>query len=99
MDSKTAWAEVEAQGPIEPGTPGWWQVWGATVHHARPGDLILCRDGDIDKVVPTYVRDLFRSKAHPVRVGIVTDDDKEVTIGALAPMVLLRRGTHHTLAD
>jgi hypothetical protein len=96
MDSQEAWAQVEAQGTIAPGTDGWWKVWGATWSHVRAGDLVLTKvDGE---ATPTLVADLFEAKAAPARVGIVTDDEQRVTFGALCPLVLLRRGTHNTLA-
>lgn len=96
LTSTAAWGQVEAQGRLKPGEAGWWEVWGATVHDARPGDLILAKvDGEI---LPTLVIDLFPAKADPVRVGIVTDHGERVTFGALNRIVLLRPGTKHTLA-
>lgn len=97
MNSHEAWQQVEDQGTLQPGESGWWKVWGANANHIRPGDLVLAKHGD--EVVPTYVAELFPAKAAPMRVGVVTDNDERLTFGVLAPIVLLRQGTHNTLAD
>lgn len=97
MNSQQAWSEAQDQGVLKPGEPGWWQVWGANPHSIRAGDLVLSLVDD--EMVPTYVADLFPSKAAPMRVGVVTDNGERVTFGALSKIVLLRRGTHNMLAD
>lgn len=95
MDSTQALAQLEAQGTLKPGEEGWWKVWGAKIHDARKGDLILSNvDGE---VVPTLVEDTFKAKAYPMRAGIVCDGAR-CTFGALSTIVLLRRGTKNTLA-
>lgn len=96
-DASTAIAELEAQDRLEPGTPGWWKVWGATPRDIRSGDIIMHKDGD--QVVTEYVEDTFTAKAAPLRIGYVINDGQRFTLGALTPIVLLRKGTHNTLSD
>lgn len=90
-------AAFEAQEQLQPGTEGWWKVWGAKAHHIRPGDLVLSKKDD-GEVEYTLVFDLFPSKAAPLRVGVVTDDGKQYTFGALQPIIVLRWTDHNTLA-
>lgn len=92
-EAQAAW---EAQERLQPGTPGFWKVWGASVHHVRPGDLVLSKVGD--EVQVDLVQDLFPAKAAPCRVGFVVDGER-VTIGALVPVIVLRWGTKNTLAS
>lgn len=88
-------AAFEAQGVLEPGTEGWWKVWGAQVHHVQAGDLVgSLVDGEMDWFL---VEELFEAKAAPLRQGFVTDGER-TTLGVLCPIVLLRRGTHNVLA-
>ena len=99
METKTTdevKAEVDAQPVLEPGTEGWWRVWGASPHSIEPGDYVLCKDGDgVDEF---YVQSTYKPKSYPMTFGIVVDG-REMTIGALAgPLVILRRGTKNTLA-
>jgi hypothetical protein len=93
----SAVTEFETQGKLEAGTEGWWQVWGASPHHIKGGDIILTK-GSGDDIDTLYVEDTFTAKAAPMRVGIVINGNKE-TLGALCPIILLRRGTHNTLAE
>lgn len=84
---------IEAQGRLEPGQPGYWKVWGASAHNIRPGDVVLLDpDGDFE-----LVDDVFTAKAAPIRVGLVIRGER-TTIGALCPVIVLRQGTHNTLA-
>jgi hypothetical protein len=95
VETATAVAEFEAQGVLQPGDEGWWKVWGAGTRHIRPGDIVMHKcDGE---VLTEYVTDTFTAKAAPLRVGVVIGGER-VTLGALVPIVLLRRGTRNTLA-
>lgn len=90
----TAIDELEAQPVLQPGESGWWKVWGAQPRHIQAGDIIL-----LDPVGDWIeVKGLFPSKAAPVRVGLIDANDAMFTIGALCPIVLMRRGTHNMLA-
>lgn len=93
MTSIEAVAEFEVQGRISPGTEGWWQVWGATPQHIRPGDLVLVQG----EKGWTLILDTFTAKAAPLRVGLV-DESGKWTLGALCPVAVVRKGTHNTLA-
>lgn len=90
-------AAFEAQDRLEPGTPGYWKVWGAKVRHIRTGDILLSKDGD--KVVTDYITGTFESKAAPVRVGLLDAEGNKFTLGALTPVVIVRWATHHILAN
>lgn len=89
----TAVAEFEAQPALQPGAAGWWRVWGAKPHHVRAGDIVITRGER-----PVFVTDTFTAKAAPMRQGLVDQDGERFTLGALCPIVLVRPGTHNTLA-
>jgi len=86
--------EVKAQGILKPGDYGWWKVWGAQPKDIQPGDVVMVK-GDEDW---TEITGLFLSNAHPVRLGFWGEGGNRFTIGALCPVVVLRRGTHNMLA-
>lgn len=86
----------EGQGEIAPGTQGYWKVWGARPCDIRTGDLIMTKDGD--DVRYDLILDRFAAKAAPIRQGLVNAEGEQFTLGALTPVIVLRPGTHHTLA-
>jgi hypothetical protein len=92
ITSAEALRQVEAQGVLQPGTEGWWKVWGARVSDIRPGDLVLSGGDNADLIEGT-----FEAKAAPVRVGFIADGER-FTLGALVPVIVLRRSTHNLLA-
>jgi hypothetical protein len=85
-------AVVFAQPAKEPGTPGWWRVWGASVQDILPGDFVFTKD-DQDGFLVT---ETFVAKSI-VKRGIVVDGERQ-TIGLGCPIYLLRQGTHNTLS-
>ena len=91
--SQAAWDEFDAQGPIPPGTPGWWRVWAGNVSRIRPGDLVMCKTAE-DLAEAFLVEDVNR--ANPLRLGILVEGTWQ-SIGLLCPIVLLRQGTRNTL--
>ena len=97
MNSAEALAQFEAQGTLQPGEEGWWKVWGANVHSVRKGDLVLSTSSVTGKVVADLVEDTFVSKSYPMRGGLIADG-KEFTLGALTNIIVVRWGTHNTLA-
>jgi hypothetical protein len=95
MDSVTARTQWASQGALQPGTQGWWEVWGASPRHIKPGDLLV--DIEDGETCVSYIQDTYIPKNSPLRVGLVIDDAR-VNIGALCPIVLLRQGSHNFLA-
>lgn len=94
LRSATTVALLERMGQLQPGEPGLWKVWGARVADIRPGDVVLDDPaGDFFEVEA-----LFEAKAAPLRVGIVVAGERQ-TLGAMCPVIVLRWGTGHTLAD
>lgn len=90
--------EFEAQDRLQPGQAGWWKVWGARVSDIRIGDIVMCKNGSDGSVMTDYVAGTFTSKAAPLRRGFFDHDGEIFTIGVMAPVVLVRFGTHNTLA-
>ena len=94
--SEEAWTTFSLQGAIAPGTTGWWKLWGASVRDIRTGDLVLVKAGEAQEVI--LVDGTFTAKAAPLRLGFRAGGE-EFTLGALNPVVVLRHGTGHKLAD
>jgi hypothetical protein len=88
--------EFENQPVLAPGEVGWRKVWGANVSHIRAGDIVLTRSGDA--VETSYVADTFESKSAPMRRGFVDGGGKRFTLGAMNAVIVVRKGTHNTLA-
>jgi hypothetical protein len=90
-------ALFEAQERLEPGTPGYWKIWGASVRHIIPGDIVLMKDGDT--TITEFITGTFTAKAAPMRFGLVDAKGEKFTLGALTPVIVVRWGTHNTLAN
>jgi hypothetical protein len=88
---------VKTMPAKQPGTEGFWEVWGARPHHLRPGDILVSKVRGTDEVEIDFVADLFPAKS-PARQGFVNQDAEQFTVGILSPVVILRWGTHGTLA-
>jgi hypothetical protein len=84
----------DAKGRLQPGEPGWWQVWGASVQDIEPGDAVVEAGTGGEWF---YVQDVFQSNSPWLRLGIVVDGERQ-TIGIACPIGLMRRGTKNTLA-
>jgi hypothetical protein len=96
---------LDEQGRLEPGTEGWWRVWGASARDIRPGDLVMTgwrnSDGSSGHGEHTAgepapwgdLRDSCRVRFTDAVTGEL------FSVGMLQPMALLRRGTHNTLSD
>jgi hypothetical protein len=93
---------LAAQGTIKPGTDGWWQVFGARAQDIHPGDMVLIKDAD-NNFAEYQVQALTpRGEGHlmdVVRPRFLATDGTHFTVGALQACSVLRRGTHHILAD
>lgn len=81
---------------LAPGTEGFWKVWGARVSSIREGDLVLI-PGDEGSSF-SLITGTFAAKAAPMRRGLIDPEHGEFTLGALCPVIVLRWGTHNTLA-
>jgi hypothetical protein len=95
-DPAAAIAHFESQGALPPGTPGYWKVWGAKASHVRTGDIILSKSGDATHT--DYVSGTFESKSAPMRRGFLDADGNQFTVGALAPIIVMRWSDHNLLA-
>lgn len=84
-------AEFEAQGAIDPGTEGWWRVWGAQPRHIRPGDLVVDADG-------WFLVTEAGPSTNGLQFGVVTAEGERFWFGLLHRVNVVRRGTKNTLA-
>jgi hypothetical protein len=98
MTSEEAWRQAEAQGELKPGEQGWWKVWGARIIDVRAGDLLLVKDANTGEVVADLVSEIRPAGGWAGMRLLYTSDGVDRSIGALAPFVLLRQGTHNMLA-
>lgn len=90
-------AEFLCQSTLQPGEEGWWRVWGASARDIRAGDIVCTKDSS-DYPDVAFVEETFTARSHPIRVGIVVEGQRQ-TLGALVPILLVRKGTHNTLSD
>jgi hypothetical protein len=84
-----------ANGAMQPGTPGLWQVWGARAHNIRVGDFVMAKWADSGEITEHEVISL---ENWPMGVQVFDSNGAHIYIGGLQPIVLMRPGTHHTLA-
>jgi len=99
--------DQERAGGVEPGTEGYWQVWGACARDIRPGDLVLCgwKDRDNPDIIHhaeyevTEMASFDAPTMNTIRVGFITTTGRFASVGMLQPVALVRRGTHHVLGD
>jgi hypothetical protein len=88
----------ETQGRLEPGTEGFWTVWGARAWDMKAGDILLSKVADTDEVEVDYIAETFKAKS-PVRQGFVNQDGKRLTVGVGAPIIIVRWDTRGRLAE
>lgn len=87
--------EFEAQPELAPGDEGWWKVWGASTADVRVGDIVIC---EFDGV--TYTKEIVQDRGDQIVGRQLTDaEGNKFMLGALQPIVLVRKGTQNTLAD
>lgn len=89
---------------LEPGSPGYWRVYGARADDIRPGDLVMsgwADDDGIKRHAEYDVVDLapWGDLRDSLRVRFLTTTGQHASVGRMQPMALLRQGTHGTLAD
>lgn len=88
-------AQLNAESRLQPGDEGWWQVWGSSVGDICPGDIVLTRNGEDYEAL--FIEDRFEAKS-VARLGIIVGGQQQ-TLGRLTGIVLMRRGTKHTLSN
>jgi hypothetical protein len=115
MSTPRAIEIIAAQPALQPGTEGYWKVWGASVRDITPGDLVILKysDGEVcEYEVSAYVprvergntvSDDLAARGH-TGGGIHYDqlrptDGELFTVGALQRIVLLRKSTHNILSE
>ena len=95
--------QLAAQGDLQPGEEGYWQVWGARVGDIKPGDLVMLKYSDAPEPSEYQVAEAApRGDGHlmdTVRPRFLATSGELFTVGALQPIVVLRKGTRHTLAE
>jgi hypothetical protein len=92
--------------PLEPGTPGYWKVWGAMGRDIQPGDLVMVKYRDTEEILEFEVQD-FKPYPNDSLIGTLRDrflatDGRVFSVGKMHShhaIVVFRKGTHNTLAD
>lgn len=100
---------LDAQGELEPGTEGWWKVWGASVTDIRAGDLVMAirpaYKGRPAEILEFEITDAITpdggmaDQCAPRFKTTRPEPHDVIRLGMLMRVAVLRRGTHHTLAD
>jgi hypothetical protein len=99
-------ASQQETGKLQPGDPGYWQVWGARAADIRPGDLVMMARGEGDarqfyefqcaECLPTRPDHLIGDTCQP---RFRTTDGRVLGVGMVQRIKIVRYGTHNTLAD
>lgn len=90
---------------LHPGQEGYWQVYGARAIDIRPGDLVMSGWKDDDGVIHhaeyevTEMTPFNAPSMNSIRVGFTASTGLFGSVGMLQAMVIMRPGTHSTLAD
>lgn len=82
--------EIEIQGKLEPGTEGWWPVWGASVLEVRIGDVVVDSSGAYE--VYSFLGSTLTQR------GFYTSEG-EIWAGFMARIKIIRKGTGMTLGE
>jgi hypothetical protein len=103
-------ALIDAQGILQPGEPGYWQIWGANITHAEEGDLLLVRWEDKETPPNVTIGEYIIASIDPdppwcpvITAASTTDppyppNGERFRVGMGQRITLLRQGTHNTLA-
>lgn len=101
FEARHAWKQFDAQSSgsmrMQPGTQGWWKVWGARVSDIKPGDLVISKNKDGEYCVD-LIEDFCMTTSYPIRHGFVIAGER-TSFGALTAVVVLRQALHNILAD
>lgn len=82
--------EISNQGNLQPGTEGWWPVWGASVLEVQVGDVVIDSSGAYE------VYGMLGSTL--TKRGFSTSEG-EIWAGFLARIKILRKGTGMMLGE
>lgn len=85
---------VMTQGALQTGTEGWWRVFGASAHDVQKDDMVVSQTQEF-RVAHVVRHGDLRDVVSP---GFVGTDGETYHIGAMCPIVVLRKGTRHILA-
>lgn len=83
-------------GRKEPGTEGFWRVWGACWRDLRAGDVLMAKNRDTDEVGVDYVAEVLEPRMG--RFRYVDQNGVTMSCGMLAPIEVLRWETKNTLS-
>jgi hypothetical protein len=91
------------EGGREPGTEGYWEVWGARAIDIQPGDLVMSGYKDDDGINRHNEYEVVEMSSwgdlrDSCRVRFLTSTGQLRSVGMLQPMALVRKGTHATLS-
>ena len=89
---------LDAQGVLQPGEEGYWKIWGAHARDVQVGDLLMVRWNKADgshEIGEYEIAELLDDEV--IAPKFRATDGRTFRIGALQKIVLLRKGTHHTL--
>ena len=90
-------AQAANGGVLQPGTPGYWQVWGASARDVRVGDLVIARWENEDGTHSLEEYEIAEV-THGFPTRCVATDGRKFWLGALQRLAVLRQGTHNTLS-
>ena len=101
--------QEDEHGRLEPGTEGWWPVWGARAIDIRPGDLVIAGWKDTDYANNSIIHhaeyevvemaSFDAPTMNTLRVGFIDSTGAFGSVGMLQAMQLRRWGTGNKLAD
>lgn len=86
----TAIEEIEAQGKLERGQAGWWQVWGASALDIQAGDVVVDSQGPYE---------VFAVKGKGLTTLALDTSEGDIHVGFQANIRVIRKGTENTLAE
>jgi hypothetical protein len=91
---------LDAQGTIQPGTEGWWRVWGACINDIRQNDMIMVKpqNGEITEHVVTRIIP-EDGMLDAIYLRFIDADGEDIRIGRMCSVIILRRETQHTLSE
>jgi hypothetical protein len=90
---------LDAQGVLQPGEEGFWQVWGASIRDVCVGDLIMVKWSNPDRTTAEITEHEVAEVRRDIPLGVTDTEGNRFRIGALQQFRLFRKGTHNTLSN